>query len=73
MTCLQVGECMATNIEQAVLEQMERAAVRRVMEDEERKNYDMRHPYWREELRDYMEKRGVQKQQPLDTESTGKE
>lgn len=58
-------------IEQVVLDAIEKAAVKRVMDDENRKYYDMRHPYWREELRDYMEKRGVQKQ-PLDVSSTGR-
>jgi hypothetical protein len=61
---------MSKKIEQAVLDAIVKAAVKRMMDDEERKNYDMQHPYWREELREYMEKRGVQKQ-PVEVASTG--
>lgn len=48
-------------IAEAVAKQIEKAAVEQMLEAAARQAYDIRHPHWREELREYMEKRGVTK------------
>jgi len=48
-------------LERLIADEVAEQACRKIMRDAEERSYDMRHPYWREELREYMEKRGVTK------------
>lgn len=35
-----------------------------IMTNVDRRYYDMRHPYWRQELEEYMNNRGLKKEKP---------
>lgn len=46
-------------LQRLIADEVEEQVCRKIMRDAEERRYDLRHPYWREELREYMEKRGV--------------
>ena len=59
---------MTDAIYQAIKESETKRMEREILSAVDRQFYDMRHPYWREELRDYMEK--ASKPKPIQTSIT---
>jgi len=46
-------------LEKLIANEIADRACQKIMRDTEDQNYDLRNPYWREELHEYMQKRGV--------------
>ena len=59
---------MSDAIHQVIKESETKRMEREILSAADRRYYDMRHPYWREELKDYMEK--VSKPKPIQTNLT---
>lgn len=59
---------MTDAIYQAIKESETKRMEREILSAVDRQFYDMRHPYWRDELRDYMEK--ASKPKPIQTNLT---
>lgn len=56
---------MSDAINQAIKESETKRMEREILSAADRLYYDMRHPYWREELKEYMEK--ASKPNPIQT------
>jgi len=52
---------MMSDLQERVKANMLAQMERKILDDWERKTYDMHHPFWREELDEYMAKIGVKK------------
>ena len=46
-------------LERLIADEVAEQVCEKIMREAEERNYSLRHPYWREELREYMGKRGV--------------
>lgn len=54
-----------SDLQQQVKAELLARVERKILDDWDRKMYDMRHPFWREELQDYMAKRGIKREEEV--------